>query len=334
MRADVIASAGRPHSRIGLLVRPLRWFAWRLLRPFHMYEMQLLATQGARLRELTAAHELLRLELETRKSAQLDLVNLDDGLLLVKRGDLISDALVAGKGWDHHVLLAAAETALARNSMAVDVGAHLGLMTLSFSRMFSHVLSFEPNLFNFNMLRANVALNGITNVTLFSHALYSHPVELSLSAQDRQEVPLTLRDDGTFDGDMSANLGAYSFDEHGTGVFQNEARTLDSFELADVAFVKVDVQGADGEVLLGSIETIRRCRPVVVFEWETRLSEGFSVTLDRVLTLFNSLEYDVDILLARADKQVDYIARPRSKSGAPRDVGRVRAAELTARGAN
>ena len=37
-------------------------------------------------------------------------------------------------------------------------------------------------------------------------------------------------------------------------------------------------RGADGEVMIGAAATIRRCRPVIVFEWETLLSRHFSVS--------------------------------------------------------
>lgn len=42
-------------------------------------------------------------------------------------------------------------------------------------------------------------------------------------------------------------------------------KPLDSFEL-NPAFIKIDVQGFEGEVLRGCRETLRRCRPVLLIE--------------------------------------------------------------------
>jgi FkbM family methyltransferase len=49
---------------------------------------------------------------------------------------------------------------------------------------------------------------------------------------------------------------------------------LDSVALAATATIdilKVDVDGFDGEVLVGATETIRRCRPAIIFEWHPKL---------------------------------------------------------------
>ena len=35
--------------------------------------------------------------------------------------------------------------------------------------------------------------------------------------------------------------------------------------------LKIDVDGYDGEVLSGGIETLRRCKPAVIFEWHPKL---------------------------------------------------------------
>ncbi len=46
----------------------------------------------------------------------------------------------------------------------------------------------------------------------------------------------------------------------------------------DVAFIKIDVEGAELEVLRGGLETLRRCRPVVVFEHFKGHAEAYGTT--------------------------------------------------------
>ena len=43
-------------------------------------------------------------------------------------------------------------------------------------------------------------------------------------------------------------------------------RTLDSFELPEVDFLKIDVEGHEVQVLAGARDTLRRCRPIVLIE--------------------------------------------------------------------
>jgi FkbM family methyltransferase len=237
-------------------------------------------------------------------------VNTRHGLLLAKPGDIISDVLIRGSAWDDHILELARRVARDRTGSAIDVGAHLGSITVPLASMFERVFSFEPNDFNFRLLRANAGLNGLDNVQLFNHALFSRPASLSLGRRPAQEVDVPLGEHGEFDGASAHNLGAYLFAEDGSGLFEHAARTLDSYELGDVAFIKIDAQGADGEVLMGALQTIQRCRPVVVFEWEDILATRFGVALEEVRRRLGSLGYEIDVLKAHNEKQVDYVARP------------------------
>jgi hypothetical protein len=56
--------------------------------------------------------------------------------------------------------------------------------------------------------------------------------------------------------------------------FDVEARALDSYELADVAFVKIDAEGHEESVLIGARATLERCRPALVVETEDRHKPG------------------------------------------------------------
>ena len=51
-------------------------------------------------------------------------------------------------------------------------------------------------------------------------------------------------------------------------------RTLDSFGLTDVSFIKIDVEGHEEAVLAGGRETIAGNRPVVLVEAEDRHNPG------------------------------------------------------------
>ena len=82
--------------------------------------------------------------------------------------------------------------------------------------------------------------------------------------------------------------------------------------LARVALIKVDTQGADLRVLHGAQDTIRRCQPVVLFEWERDLSAQHGATLETFHSFFADLNYDVTVLQETSyELQADYIAVPR-----------------------
>lgn len=124
---------------------------------------------------------------------------------------------------------------------AVDVGAHIGLWTRNLAAKFEQVTAFEPVGENFACLRQNAAL---ANVKLYNLAL------------------------GAAAGTCNMKLP-----EHGnSGMWRVvpgpdvKVYSLDSFALETVDLLKLDVEGSEGLVICGAFETIRHCRPIVVFE--------------------------------------------------------------------
>jgi FkbM family methyltransferase len=71
-----------------------------------------------------------------------------------------------------------------------------------------------------------------------------------------------------------------------------KAETLDSIvqnvNLGKVEFIKIDVEGAELEVLSGSIETLRRDTPIVVFEHGLGVADYYNTRPDQVYELFSS----------------------------------------------
>jgi len=48
---------------------------------------------------------------------------------------------------------------------------------------------------------------------------------------------------------------------------------LDYFELKDINLIKIDVDGMDKEVVEGAVETIKKCKPVIIIE-EVIMDDG------------------------------------------------------------
>ena len=245
-----------------------------------------------------------------------------ESVFLLKAGELISESARRDGVWDPHVVRVAARAAgVVRGRPAsratilgIDVGAHFGLVSVAMAKLFDKVISFEPNTFNATLLRANILLNGLDGkVDVRREALAEREGSLSLAPSDRQEIPLPLNDQGRFAPGTASNLGAYSFVHDGTGLSEARAIPLDALALDDVAFIKIDAQGGDGTVLLGAMQTIARCRPWLVFEWEQALAQAFAVSFEDVEARFAAIGYRVSVLLAHNAKQVDYLAVPQEE---------------------
>jgi len=134
---------------------------------------------------------------------------------------------------------------------AVDVGAHVGMWTMQLAKRFAYVQSFEPVAAHRECFALNV---DALNVTL-------HPCALS-----ETEGSVAIHTSPTSSGDSWIE-----------GPGEIPLRTLDSFELDDVDFMKIDTEGHELSVLRGGEQTIKRCRPVVIVEQKREHSLRFGL---------------------------------------------------------
>ena len=255
----------------------------------------------------------------SRLANGLFLTTFGENIVLLKAGELISETVRRTGEWDPHIMRVGAQAASvvrartgAPNKLtAIDVGAHFGLITVSLARIFDKIISFEPNSFNVSLLRTNVLLNGLFDkVEVRPEAVSASVGRMSLAPDELQDIPLPLDEDGRFAPRLGTNLGAYTFVHDGTGLNEANAISLDSLAQTDIAFIKVDTQGGDGAVLTGAVDTIARCRPWLVFEWERVLSSAFSITFEDVKALLRQRGYEIRMLHRHNAKQVDYLALP------------------------
>ncbi len=128
--------------------------------------------------------------------------------------------------------------------VAVDIGAHVGLWSMHLCDHFSQVVAFEPVFVE--CLRRN--LEGFANVAVHHVALSNQ------SGSVEMEI-------------VKSNSGATHIAKKSNGKGKPiQTARLDDYKLAEVDFIKVDVEGSEYGVLCGAKETMLRSRPVVIFE--------------------------------------------------------------------
>jgi FkbM family methyltransferase len=132
-----------------------------------------------------------------------------------------------------------------------DIGANAGFYSLALSRIVGqggNVFAFEPLPQNLRKLRRHLDLNKIDNVIVSPSAL-----------SDRIGSVAFEIGDSDFTGRISSNA---------RGSLEVPMTTLDQFlveqALADPAFLKIDVEGAEAKVLLGARELIARSHPTML----------------------------------------------------------------------
>jgi FkbM family methyltransferase len=132
-----------------------------------------------------------------------------------------------------------------------DIGANAGFYTLAMSRMVGaagRVISFEPLPANLKKIRRHLAINKIDNVTLSACALSNKGGSVAFALGDSD-----------FTGRISANA---------CKTFDVPAISLDEFisqnAVVDPTFLKIDVEGAEADVLAGAHALIKRAHPTML----------------------------------------------------------------------
>ncbi len=231
------------------------------------------------------------------------------GPMILRRGDLITNEVIKHGSWDSHHF-PWLEKGAKRGRVAIDAGAHFGSVSCAMAEKFSVVHAFEPNFANYVYLCANASLRPFGRIIPHNLGLYSEPTTISIASPEEQEVVVDASQ-GIESGFRNVeNTGGLVFSPNGSGVNTISAVTLDSLQLDEVGFIKVDCQGSDGHVLLGAMETIQRCQPIVVFEWEEHLSERHGIALDTVRDKLELAGYRMEVVYKHNDKQIDYVAIP------------------------
>ncbi len=154
-------------------------------------------------------------------------------------------------GYDPHeaILEPVFRWLLGSGGVFADVGAHVGHWTVRLAGQAAKVIAVEPDPATVAVLRENVTLNGLGNVTVIEAAAWDSSEMLRL------EDPLGHRISGT-----NRTLP----DDTGTVRGQKLDDILAGED--EIRLIKIDTEGADLHVLAGLRETLARCQPAMIVE--------------------------------------------------------------------
>jgi FkbM family methyltransferase len=161
-----------------------------------------------------------------------------------------------------------------KDALALDIGANEGFFAHHLLPLAGSVVAFEPLPQMLARLRENYAGKmEIHGVILSDH-----------EGQGELRYPAG--------GYMTATIAESNFSAAESGrVIETVVapmKTLDSFNLSNVGFVKIDVEGHEQAVLEGGLNMLKREMPNLMIEIEERHAPG---SFDRVSTLLGSIGY-------------------------------------------
>lgn len=155
-----------------------------------------------------------------------------------------------------------------KSGIAVDAGAHVGYLSYWMSWRVDRVHAFEPQ----PEVAARLRELKVKKISVHQVALSNKHGEAVLRIPRERTTRASLEDSPDALGDEVTVPTA----------------PLDSFELRDVTFIKIDVEGHESAVIEGAMETINRCRPIIFCEIEERHSPG---SVYQIVSRFSGIGY-------------------------------------------
>jgi|GEM_PF-727921 len=152
------------------------------------------------------------------------------------------------------------------NDVVIDVGANIGYFTIYASRKVGKdglVIALEPMDEAYDCLMKNLRLNRISNVKAFKLALWSSETTLKLyrtkgyftSAISKVDVFKNLIHQKKLNLIKKYEIKTVKLDD-----------LIKNINLSKVDWIKIDVDGSEYEVILGSMNTLKRFKPKLIIE--------------------------------------------------------------------
>jgi len=173
-----------------------------------------------------------------------------------------------------------------------DVGANIGSYTLSLHNKAKYIYAFEASKINIGYLNDNIKGNKIENVMT---------VHKAVSDEDNKKVKLYLSPDAG---------GNNSIYERFDGEFETiETVTLDSFcannEIPLVGVIKIDVEGAELDVIRGANKVLDTFKPVLIIEFNKLAAGKAGYDLERLYDHLENMKFNAYTLQNYKLKEVD-----------------------------
>lgn len=170
------------------------------------------------------------------------------------------------------------------DDVVFDVGGNIGQMTLIAAKRASwgavHV--FEPAQDNYQRLVSNVEINQFKHVTTNKNAVSNRDMNITLYAPRTYNTgAISMYPDSTSEMDVE-EVKAIRLDDY-----------VATHQIPKVSIIKIDVEGAEMDVLEGSLNILRTHQPRVLMELTVEIQERANRTVAQIFEFWKGLNYDI-----------------------------------------
>jgi FkbM family methyltransferase len=153
----------------------------------------------------------------------------------------------------------------------LDIGAHVGIWSDDFTKVFEHVHAFEPIEELRTCYKQNVHGN---NYTMYPFGLGNSTRQINFLYEPEKSKNTQVNEQGNYSA---------------------EIKRLDDLGLQDIDYIKMDAEGYELEILKGGTKLLRDQLPFVHLEIKSRQLEKFSLSKKNIHDFMNNLGYKLKL---------------------------------------
>jgi FkbM family methyltransferase len=166
------------------------------------------------------------------------------------------------------------------NTCFIDIGANTGYYSICASKYSEAVFAFEPSPEHVEEIRKNIELNSNTNIEVIPYALSNENITTTYYYSDAENLGMGgLTAPTNFSG-VTAKVATVVLDEW-----------LAKKRIKNVGLIKMDIEGAEYNALLGMVNMIGERLPMVMIEIDNTLLARFKYTAADIFLFFRERNY-------------------------------------------
>ena len=178
-----------------------------------------------------------------------------------------------------------AQTVIPQFRRAIDIGSNNACNAIHYAERFDVVECFEPTPLAIELWKNTVRDNAVVNTRLYETALGERPTKTKIICHEKNGGHNHL---SHYDKNPRAHIKNLN-----RATVDVEVRTLDSYNFADVDFIKIDVEGYEWFVLQGAETTLLQNRPVLQLEIVANQCRKFNYEAEQMIEWLRERDYAV-----------------------------------------
>ncbi len=185
---------------------------------------------------------------------------------LYKNESYIGADFKKGSYWDIDTLIKLREF-INPNKNILEIGGHCGTSTIVYSSFLSDknkVYVYEPQFNLYNLLIFNINQNKLQNKVIpYNLGVFCYEGNGTMNDIDLDGGGGIVSKRYGEENNLNCNFGGIGLGKNGENI---KLTTIDNMKLEDIGYIHCDAQGSENFIFSKGIETIRKFKPVILYE--------------------------------------------------------------------